>query len=60
VALFYVPLARYHLLTWLLTAVVNLVFLWQVGVDWLSSRFSSLYLRLRGAPVEVPKIAQGK
>jgi hypothetical protein len=60
VALFYVPLARYHLLTWLLTAVVNLVFLWQVGVDWLSTRFSSLYLRLRGTPLEVPRIAQGK
>jgi hypothetical protein len=60
VALFYVPLARYHLLTWLLTAVVDLVFLWQVGVDWLSSRFSSLYLRLHGTPVEVSEIAQGK
>jgi hypothetical protein len=60
VALFYVPLARYHLLTWLLTAVVDLVFLWQVGVDWLSSRLSSLDLRLRGTPVEEPRTAQGK
>jgi hypothetical protein len=42
VALFYVPLARYHLLTWLLTAVVALVFLQQVVVDWLRGRFPSL------------------
>jgi hypothetical protein len=58
VALFYVPLARYHLLTWLLTAVVNLVFLWQVWVEWLGGRFSNLHLRLRGKPAEAPGSAE--
>jgi hypothetical protein len=42
VALFYVPLARYHYLTWFLTAVVALTFMREIGFVWLSARFPKL------------------
>jgi hypothetical protein len=39
VALFYVPLGRYHYLTWFLTMLVLVVFIHEIGIDWLLSRF---------------------
>ena len=39
VALFYVATARYHLLTWFLTMLVVLVFLYEIGFVWLRRRY---------------------
>jgi hypothetical protein len=49
VALFYVPTARYHFLTWFLTMVVVAVFVREIGLDWLSRRFPNLSLRLQAS-----------
>lgn len=39
VALFYVATARYHFLTWFLTMLVVLVFLYEIGFVWLRRRY---------------------
>ena len=46
VAFFYVPTARYHFLTWFLTMLVAVVFLREVGMDWLRCRFPDISARL--------------
>lgn len=50
VALFYVPVARYHYLTWFLTALVVMVFVHEVGIGWLRRRFPNISARLDQLP----------
>jgi hypothetical protein len=51
VALFYVgTVARYHFLTWFLTAVVVLVWFHQVGLGWLRRRYPALSDRIAAQP----------
>jgi hypothetical protein len=50
VAFFYVGTARYHFLTWFLTMLVVMVFVREVGVDWLCSRFPNISARLVRLP----------
>ena len=46
VALFYVGTARYHFLTWFLTMLVTVVFIHEIGIDWLRRRYPTLSERL--------------
>ncbi len=46
VALFYVATARYHFLTWFLTLLVVLVFVQEIGLDWLRRRYPTMSERL--------------
>jgi hypothetical protein len=50
VAFFYVSTARYHFLTWFLTALVVVVFAQEVGIEWVRSRFPNLSARLGSFP----------
>jgi hypothetical protein len=46
VAFFYIPTARYHFLTWFLTMLVVMVFVREVGIDWLRRYFPKISARL--------------
>jgi len=50
VAFFYVPIARYHFLTWFLTMLVVTVFVHQVGAHWLRCRFPKVSVFLAEFP----------
>ena len=50
VALFYVATARYHFLSWYLTALVAVVWLHAVGVGWFARRYPDLCRRLAAHP----------
>ncbi len=59
VAFFYVAgVARYHLLTWFLTMLVSMVWLYQVGVPFLKERYPALAQRLAGNPLAT-RLASG-
>ena len=52
VAFFYnAAIARYHFLTWLLTMVVVMVWLHDVGIDWLRRRYPGMALRVASHPL---------
>jgi hypothetical protein len=54
VALFYRgDVARYHFLTWFLTMVVVMVFMHEVGIDWLRRRYPELSERLATHPASL-------
>jgi hypothetical protein len=47
VALFYnASIARYHFLTWFLTMLVVMVFIHQIGIDWLRRRYPAMSERV--------------
>jgi len=53
-ALFYnATVARYHFLTWFLTMLVVMVFLHEIGLDWLQRRYPVLAQRLTHHPVSL-------
>jgi hypothetical protein len=45
--------ARYHLLTWFLTMLVVMVFLREIGMDWLRHRYPRLVARLADHPLSL-------
>jgi len=51
VALFYVATPRYHFLTWFLTMLVVMVFMRDVGIDWLSRRYPVMSQRILSNPL---------
>lgn len=51
VALFYVATPRYHFLTWFLTMLVVMVFMYQVGMDWFKRRYPVMSERLQSHPL---------
>ena len=51
VALFYVGTARYHLLTWFLTMLVVMVFLREIGFDWLAPPLPRSLRAVRSTPL---------
>jgi len=50
VALFYVATARYHFLAWFLTALVVVVWLYEVGIEWLRRRYPDFCRRIAAHP----------
>jgi hypothetical protein len=51
VALFYVGTARYHFLTWFLTMLVVMVFVREIGFDWLARRYPVMAERIVHHPL---------
>ena len=59
VALFYDPtIARYHFLSWLLTMLVVVVWLHEVGVPWFRRRYPALSQRIADSPAAL-RLASG-
>jgi hypothetical protein len=50
VVFFYIGTARYYFLTWFLTMLVVMVFVSEVGIDWLRSRFPNVSAHLGRLP----------
>src|SRR4029077_19305830 len=53
VALFYAATPRYHFLSWFLTMLALTVWLHEVGIDWLRSRYPNICKRIAAAPVSL-------
>ncbi len=52
VALFYnSAIGRYHYLTWILTMLVDMVFMHDVGIDWLARHYPEMSARLLSNPL---------
>jgi hypothetical protein len=57
VALFYVATARYHFLSWYLTALVDVVWLQAVGVGWFRRRYPDIAKRLASGLARLQEVS---